>query len=261
MLLAGFTILTLHCIHIQRLPDVELPSLIVLFGASCGYFLVLLALISTLGILPQYAFRYSYQLRRDTSPGRKGVSIVAWPSIWLSFAGWLVLAGLRFRHPQWMTLASLAVIWIGLPVFLTANTKWYWVRVVAEQSIIINQEVNEPAARGKVYSAFFVWAFSSTAYPLVLSWLMRIASTPDSGWFVAAALVLAANLGVDVQAALPETLEDKHRNNRSASSSLFVLEQPASSRFWLFGCWLHFLRKRHCLSQPTCCRQNLARVF
>jgi hypothetical protein len=132
-LLGGFANLTLHCIDIQRLPDVELPSLIVLFGASCGYFLVLLTGISLLGILPQLVIRNVFHLRRDSSQGLKRVSIVAWlPSIWLSCAGWLVLAGLRFRHPQWMTLASLAVIWIGLPVFLTAFTKRYWVRVVAE---------------------------------------------------------------------------------------------------------------------------------
>jgi hypothetical protein len=60
-LLGGFAILTLHCMDIQRLPDVELPSLIVLFGASCGYFLVLLTGIGLLGILPQVVIRYVFR--------------------------------------------------------------------------------------------------------------------------------------------------------------------------------------------------------
>jgi hypothetical protein len=98
-LLGGFAILTLHCMDIQRLPEVELSSLIVLFGASCGYFLVLLTGINLIGFFPQFVFRYGFQLQRDSSQGRKKVSIVAWPpGIWLSCAGWLVLAGLRFRH-------------------------------------------------------------------------------------------------------------------------------------------------------------------
>ena len=55
-------------------------------------------------------------------------------------------------------------------------------------------------------------------------------------------------------------LEDKHVHSSTANGYLFVLEQPASSRFWLFGCWLYWLRKRHGLSQQSCCRQNLARA-
>lgn len=199
-LLGGFAILTLHCIDIQRLPDVELPSLLVLFGASCGFFLVLLTGIGLVGVFPQLVIRYGFQLRRDSSQGRKKVSIVAWPGIWLSCAGWLVLAGLRFRHPLWMTLASLAVISIGLPVFLTACTRRYWVRVVVEKSSITNQEVNAPAAWREVLSAFLIWTLLSIAYPLLLWRMMLIASAPNFVWHLAAALVLLANLGVDLQA-------------------------------------------------------------
>jgi MFS family permease len=200
-LLGGFAILTLHCMEIQRLPDVELPSLIVLFGASCGFFLVMFTGISLLGILPQLVIRNVFHLRRDRSQVWQRASIVTWlPSIWLSCAGWLVLAGFRFRHPRWMTLISLAVIWTVLPVFLTAFTKRYWVRVVAEQSIIINREVNAPAAWNEVLLAFFTWAVCSIGYPFFLSWLMLIVSAPNSEWLLVAVLVLLANLGADLQA-------------------------------------------------------------
>jgi hypothetical protein len=136
----------------------------------------------------------------DSSQDLKGLSIVALcPSIWLSCAGWLVLADFRFRHPQWMTLASFAMILIGLPIFLTAFAKRSWVRVVAEQSYF-KQGVNAPATRGKVLSAFLIWAFLSIAYPWLLSALMLRTAAPNSVWLLAAALVLLANLGVDVHA-------------------------------------------------------------
>jgi hypothetical protein len=73
-LLGGFAILTLHCIDIQRLPDVELPSLLVLVGASCGFFLVLLTGIGVLGVFPQLVIRYGFQLRHHSSRSKEGVN-------------------------------------------------------------------------------------------------------------------------------------------------------------------------------------------
>ena len=194
-ILGGFAIFTLHCIYIQRLPDADLPTLLVLFGTSCCLFVVLVFGTSVWVFFPPFFIRNLLQLRCESTqdlnkPAYPGAAL---PGVWLSFSGWLVLVGLRLKHPLWMTLTSVALIWGVLPAFLAAFTKRYWVRVHGQRSSIIESEMRGPSGWFPVFGAFVIWTLCSTVFVVILS---EITISEPSEWVLALViglLVLLAN--------------------------------------------------------------------
>jgi hypothetical protein len=197
-ILGGFTIFTLHCAEIGRLPDVELPSLALLFGASFGFFVMLLFAIGTSGLFPAFYILNLLQLRRKRGVRKDRKTL---PAMTLTFMEAAAFGGVIWSgSAPWMFLLAVAVIFLFVPVALTVLTRPFWVRLSIAQAIHTEEPVESPAAWSSVFLAFFVWAVCSIIFFLFLLLVgLGTFSGLALGLFIALTItfVLLANLLVE----------------------------------------------------------------
>jgi hypothetical protein len=164
--LGGFAIFTLHCFAVGRLPDIQLPSLALLFGASFGYFVILLFAIGASGLFPAFFILNMLSLRRKRRV-RKDRKLL--PTMTLTITEAAAFGGVFWsRSAQWMILLTVGVICVFVPIVLTVLTRSFWVRFSISQAIHTEDAVESPADWISVLLAFFFWACCSLVFFLFL---------------------------------------------------------------------------------------------
>ena len=196
-ILGGFIIFAQHCFDIGRLPDVELPSLVLLFGATFGLFFGLLVIGAVAGLLPAFFILNLCKLRRKSGAwkGRMPFGV-------MSLTVTLTVGALLFvgssRHLSFCTYSLVAfVILFLVPVVLTFWTKSLWEILSIARSIHTENPVKSPAGWLLVFAAFLVWAFCYDAFLLFLINVFFLAISEIPTLIFAFVFVFLANLIVE----------------------------------------------------------------
>jgi hypothetical protein len=195
--LGGFAIFTLHCFAVGRLPDIQLPSLALLFGASFGYFVILLFAIGASGLFPAFCILNVFQIRRKRRL-RKDRKLL--PALTLTFAEAAAFGGVFWsRSAQWMPW-FVVVILVIVPILLTVLTRLFWVRFSIAQAIHTEDAVESLADWTSVLLAFFFWAcFSLVFFLFLIIVALETYSGLTLGLFIilSGIIVLLANVFVE----------------------------------------------------------------
>jgi hypothetical protein len=173
-LLAGFILFAEHCWDVGRLPDVELPKLLLLFGASFAFLFAVFATLAFFALFPPFFILNDCKLRPKGSAWKS--QRLLFMSSTLVLTEFAVFYGLIFwPRSQWMVYLGAAVVGFIVPVILTLWTKPHWVCLSIDRSIHLDEAqhsknpVESPAKGFPVFSAFLVWSCCSFCFLLFVT--------------------------------------------------------------------------------------------